>query len=49
MKAIKATILFATVSQSKTTTNKLKENSKEHFKLNLFKKEKMFILMRMHW
>lgn len=48
MKAIKATILFATVSQSKTTTNKLKENSKEPFKLNLFKKE-MFILMRMHW
>lgn len=49
MKAIKATILFATVSQSKTTTNKMKENSKEPLKLNLAKKEKMYILMTMHW
>ena len=45
MKAIKATILFATVSQSKTTTS----NMKEPLKLNLAKKEKMYILMTMHW
>lgn len=45
MKSIKATILFATVSQSKTTTS----NIKEPLKLNLAKKEKMYILMAMHW